>query len=283
MTSVHNQTYPPNDVVVVIDHNLDLYNRALESLPGTRVIENSETRGLSGARNTGINSVSGEIVAFLDDDAVATTHWLENLVAVYTNPSVIGVGGAIEPMWQTRRPRWFPLEFDWVVGCTYTGMPRERASVRNLIGANMSFRRDVFIKYGGFRNNMGRVMSVPTGCEETELCIRICQYGSERQLLYEPKARILHRVPASRARWSYFQSRCYFEGLSKAQVSRLVGKRDGLASERAYTLHTLPSGFLRGMCDFVLHADISGVTRAGAIMAGLILTTVGYLKGSLFG
>ena len=59
------------------------------------------------------------------------------------------------PFWSANQPFWFPEEFNWVIGCTYRGMPTKNAPVRNLIGANMSVRKDVFTKVGGFRDFSG--------------------------------------------------------------------------------------------------------------------------------
>lgn len=193
----------------------------------------------------------------------------------------MGAGGAIVPNWIEGRPRWFPSEFHWVVGCTYRGMPTSAAPVRNVIGCNMSFRRELFAQVGGFRHGMGRIGTKPLGCEETELCIRALQAWPDRTVLYEPRARVHHRVPAWRATWAYFIARCYSEGLSKAQVSQLVGANDGLSSEWTYTLQTLPSGVLQGLVDLAYRGDAGGLGRAAAICLGLAVTTVGYLRGRL--
>ena len=128
-------------------------------LPDVIVTDNQQQQGLSGARNAGVAVAGGEVVAFLDDDATAAPDWLERLAAGYADPDVLGVGGAIEPVWSTSRPRCFPEEFDWVVGCTYRGLPQTPAPVRNLIGANMSFRRTVLNTIGGFRCDIGRIGS----------------------------------------------------------------------------------------------------------------------------
>ena len=117
----------------------------------------------SPARNTGVALATGAVVAFIDDDAVADTDWLKYLGAAYAHDGVLGVGGAIEPAWQHGRPAWFPAEFDWVVGCTYRGVPEFAGPVRNLIGANMSLRREVFDVVGGFNEGVGRVGAVPLG------------------------------------------------------------------------------------------------------------------------
>lgn len=119
-------------------------------------VENIESRGLSGARNSGVAVATGAIVAFLDDDAVAEPDWLERLAAHYADPNVIGVGGSVKTDWLHGRPRCFPREFDWVVGCSYRGLPEATSRVRNPIGANMSFRAEVLHRTGGFTSGRDR-------------------------------------------------------------------------------------------------------------------------------
>lgn len=201
LDSVRRQTRPPQEIILVIDHNPPLLARARTQLSDVVTIENRQLRGLSGARNSGIAIASGEVIAFMDEDATAASDWLERLTAGYDDSEVLGVGGAIEPVWVTGRPTWFPPEFDWVVGCTYLGMSEETSRVRNLIGCNMSFRREVFQQVGGFRSEIGRVGTRPVGCEETELCIRLNQHQPRGRLLYEPQARVFHQVPQTRSSW----------------------------------------------------------------------------------
>jgi GT2 family glycosyltransferase len=274
--SVERQEHRAAEIVIAVDHNAALAARVRAELPASIVVENRTSRGLSGARNSGISIAHAEVIAFLDDDAVAEPDWLACLSEGFNDPSVVGVGGSIEPAWSTGRPAWFPEEFDWVVGCTYRGMPRTTAPIRNLIGANMAFRREIFDEVGGFRSGIGRVGTLPVGCEETELCIRIRQRFPEATLLYEPRARIFHEVPSHRSTWGYYLRRCYAEGRSKTMVAQHVGLSDGLASERHYTVRTLPAGVLRGLGDLVRHADPLGTARAAAIVVGLATTTAGF-------
>lgn len=279
--SVQRQTCPPSEIIVVIDHNASLLERVQDHLSDVVVVENTERRGLSGARNSGVALAKSSIIAFLDDDAIAEPDWLESLCVAFTDSQVLGVGGAVIPRWLKKQPSWFPEEFCWVVGCTYRGMPQTVSQIRNPIGANMAFRREVFDVVGNFRSEVGRIGTQPFGCEETELCIRARQYWPQRGFLYQPDARVFHRVPSNRATWHYFWSRCYSEGISKAFVSRCVGVKDGLGSERIYTFRTLPQGVLRGLKDGFLRGDLSGFTKAGAIIAGLAMTTVGYTVGTV--
>lgn len=283
IVSIHGQSRKPDELILAIDHNAALFQHARAEFHGIRLTENRYERGLSGARNSAIEAASGDVLAFMDEDAVADSHWLSRLLPAFEDSTVMGVGGAIQPNWDTGRPAWFPREFDWVVGCTYLGLPEATAPVRNLIGCNMAFRREVFSSIGGFQIGMGRVGTLPLGCEETELCIRARQHWPLRNFLYEPSAIVLHRVPAERSNTRYFFSRCYSEGISKAAVSRLVGASDGLSSEWRYTLFTLPRGVWRGLARFVSKFQIAGLGQAAAIIAGLFMTAAGYLVGWLSG
>ena len=278
--SLHAQTLPAREIIIVADHNAALLDRIASALPAVIAVPNQEERGLSGARNSGIAVASGEIIAFLDDDAMAEPDWLARLVDGYRDSRVLGVGGAIAPCWATGRPRWFPAEFLWVVGCTYRGMPTTLTPVRNMIGANMSFRRCVLAAVGGFRSDIGRIGTRPLGCEETELCIRARHRQPNGVILFDPHARVGHRVGAARARPTYFWARCYAEGRSKALVAHIAGGDAGLATERDYTVRTLPRGVLRGLRD-AARGDGYGVLRAGFIVSGLAVTAAGFLVGKL--
>lgn len=277
VASVQHQSLPAQEIVVVIDHNPGLLERARLHLPQLAVVENNGPRGLSGARNSGVAAAQGAFVAFLDDDAVAAPDWLERLRNRCDDPRVLGVGGSSKPFWLSARPVWFPEEFYWVIGCTYRGLPRTTTAVRNPFGGCSCIRREIFETAGGYRSEVGRVGERLISCDETEFSIRVSRHHRESIFLYDPAAVIHHNVPPYRASWHYFRSRCYFEGRSKAVVTRFVGIGDGLASERSYTLRTLPRGVLRGVADTFTRGDISGLARAGVIIAGLAITITGYI------
>ncbi|MEU3557015.1 glycosyltransferase family 2 protein [Streptomyces fragilis] len=285
VASVRAQSLPALETLLVVDHNPALrkrLEREYRDEPSVRVCANAGPRGLSAGRNTGITHARGEVVAFLDDDAVADPRWLRHLAEAYDDPRVMAVGGRTEPAWASgRRPAWFPEEFDWVVGCTYRGLPPGRVRVRNVLGGNASFRRTAFDAAGGFATGIGRDGGRrPLGCEETELCIRLGRALPEAVLLTDDRAVIRHRVPAARERFGYFRTRTYAEGLSKALVARSVGADKALESERRYVARVLPAGVLRGLGDAV-RGRPGGAARAGAIVAGVLVTAAGYLVGTV--
>jgi glycosyltransferase involved in cell wall biosynthesis len=275
--SLRAQTLPAHEIVLVIDHAPELLEEVRGLWPDLKIVENRERRGLSGARNSGVAEATGEIVAFLDDDAIAGPDWLERLAAAYADPNVLGAGGTVRPRWVEGKPGWFPPEFDWVVGCTHSGMPQQLEPVRNLVGANMSFRRQPLLEVGGFSHDLGRVGTLPVGCEETDLSIRVHQRWPEAEILYDPAAAVEHVVPPARGRVRYFVDRCRAEGRSKAVLSGMVGTEDGLSSERSYVRRTLPLGVLRDVGAF-FKGDGSGLSRAAMIFVGLTATTVDYLR-----
>jgi glycosyltransferase involved in cell wall biosynthesis len=281
--SVRAQSLPCAETIVVVDYNRALYERLTAAMPYVILVENTEAKGLSGARNTGAALAKGKIIAFLDDDATAHQDWLKFMDDSYADPAITGVGGLSLPNWQTARPSWLPEEFYWVVGANYLGMPPSGAPVRNLLGGNMSFRREVFDVVDGFQSGIGRGESKrPLGCEETEFCIRLRQRSPETVLVIDHRAKIWHFVSDKRCTFSYFLSRCYAEGISKAQVTANVGSGDGLSAERAYATRTLPLGVLRGIGD-LFRGRPSGLGRAGAIIAGLGMTAFGYIGARLSG
>ncbi|NHC44714.1 glycosyltransferase family 2 protein [Motilibacter aurantiacus] len=270
VTSLLGQDEPVGEVVVVIDHNPELLARAQERWPQLAVVPNAGAQGLSGARDTGVAATTSPVVAFLDDDAAAAPDWSGRLADAYFAGPVLGVGGHIEPAWPAGRPTWWPPEFDWVVGCSYRGLPTRRSPVRNSIGANMSFRRSVLEHVGGFEGSIGRVGTRPTGGEETELCIRARGRFPGAEVVHEPAAVVRHRVTPERATLGYFRRRCLGEGLTKVQVGRLSTHDEALSSERAYVLRTLPTGVLRGLAS-------RDPRRGVMVVLGLAWTGWGYL------
>ena len=277
VASVEAQTSPPIEIIVCIDHNEELLRRCEEYFVKGRsaaampliVLANKYDGRLGSARNTAADSASGEVLAFLDDDAAAAADWLERLVASYDDERVGAVGGAPLPVFELRRPRWFPYEFDWVFGCAYRGLPLTRAPLAHLIGANMSVKRSVLREVAGFHSD---------DHDDMDMCHRIAY--AQHRVLYEPLAIVHHFVPATRTTWHYFWRRCYLVNQGKVEAFANMQEAAHLGAELSFVVYTLTTGVVTEIRD-VIRGDLYGLARVGAMVTGIALAGLGHLSGRL--
>ena len=296
--SVLGQTFTPHEVIIAVDHNKELHETLRVQVPKMnssvpiRLALNEGAQGLSETRNVGIRASSGNIVSFIDDDAIAERDWLENLIKPFqpqqethlsqaTQGTVVAVGGQAIPIWlDGKRPSWFPEELDWIIGCTYKGLPVDGNEIRNVLGCNMAFRKDVFQEAGFFRSETGRT-GTTTGCgEEADLCLRITHVMPGAHIVYEEKAVIGHKVTARRTTWRYLWQRSYNEGLYKGRVQRLHQRdrrtRETLSTEGSYLRYLLCKAIPERLALFYRQEDL---TQVGSIMISIAAVATGYLVG----
>jgi len=217
LNSIENQTQKPHEILLVLDPVDSLVEFYKENVKNAKIVV-SENFGLSSARNRGIMESRGDIIAFIDDDAWAERDWIERMARNFEDENVFGVGGKIIPVFDSKRPRWLAEELDWIVGCTYKGM--KEGEIRNPIGANMAFRREAFEMAGFFRTEVGRYGKKLLGSEETEFCLRLKKSKPDAKIIFDPSAIVYHRVPKNRCRLGYALKRAYYEGYTKAILSR---------------------------------------------------------------
>jgi cellulose synthase/poly-beta-1,6-N-acetylglucosamine synthase-like glycosyltransferase len=293
--SVGRQTHLPEQLILCIDSNPDMYERCVKewSSPlqpsGLRVdvmsdMTNQAAReaadtstgqsvprrfGAGAARTAASYRAAGEIVVFLDDDAEATPEWLEHLLVPYLEPDVVAVSGAPHPRFQTRRPRWFPPEFDWVFGCAYVGVPTDLAPIRHMIGASMSVRRQALVDIGGIRS---------IDFDDMDLSHRLADAFPADRIMYQPHAVIYHFVPAQRVTWHYFWRRCFQVNQHKIRAFSEMGTAANLESEREFVV-----GFLRDQVGSylreVIKGDVTGLLRLVAAFVGIAMAGLGNLYG----
>lgn len=267
----------PASVIVVVDHNTELSARLKAEESRVIVLDNAGPRGASSVRNTGAFHATTSTIAFLDDDAKARPDWLSRLIAPLHDPSVIGTGGWVEPDWRGGRPRWFPDEFAWVVGASFTGMPGA-GPIRNVWAENMAVRASVFAEVGGFRADFGKVGSVSRP-EDTDLSIRMSR-ASGGVWMHVTDAVVDHAVPPLRGRLKYFVRRAYLEGRGKIEMARTLGS-NSLDSERGYLSRVLPRAFFRGIGESISQRSFGGLTRSAAIVLGAAAAGFGGIQATL--
>ncbi len=276
LSSIQKQVLAPSEIILVLDPDQELINFYKEKIPMNVKIAVSKNFGLSEARNEGIRNSSGEIVAFIDDDAIADKNWLEQIVKNYTDLSVIGVGGLIKPFWDSARPRWFPEELDWIIGCSYKGLPEKKSSVRNPIGCNMSFRHSVFEKIGYFSSDLGRYGRKLLDGEEAEFSLRALNIIPYSQIIYDPFSIVYHRVGANRLTVRYVGVRAFYQGVSKGILANVKANSQPLSLEKDYFKFLIQKAFFRRLKGIYTYRNMAQLV---VLSFSLFTVFVGYLFG----
>lgn len=275
----------PEEIVLVVEDGPELVAWAEATLDGVVVVHNQEVAGPAAARNLGLASARGDVVAFLDDDSSPGPGWTESLLAPYADDDVIGVRGRVAVRWSTGKPDWFPAELAWVLGVPCTGSPAETGQIDDLYGGALSFRRAALAEAGGFPENAdgfperpGRrpgVVTGPAGGAATELRSRLRKLRPDAKLLHQPSAIVRLDVPAHRARLSYFLARCAAEGRSQAGVPQRAAGREGLRAHLSPVRKGLPRAVFRAVT-FTGPVDVKGWKALLVMLLGLATAGAGY-------
>jgi glycosyltransferase involved in cell wall biosynthesis len=221
--SVLDQTYDPIEVVLVIDGNPAVYERAVEEFgdyENVVISDNEENQGISYSRTRGAELASGEIVAFIDDDGVAEEDWIKKHVRAYDETDAVAVAGYVAPNWRSEKPEFFPEEFYWLVGCTEPGFAEDGEEVRNGYGSNVSYKLDVFLEVGGYDVNTGRKGDRHIQAHEAPVGIRIREeYGNG--VVYVEDAVVHHTLFEYRGEFRWLMFRSFWQGFSKRVMELL--------------------------------------------------------------
>jgi cellulose synthase/poly-beta-1,6-N-acetylglucosamine synthase-like glycosyltransferase len=279
LSSLIGQDVQPIEVFLSVDHNEEMFLRCRDELPQLfadmtwplRVIQNRFDTHLGGARTTAAELAIGDVLAFLDDDASATSSWLRTLTAPYKNSNVIAVGGAPIPRYEASRPRWFPFECNWIFGCAYRGLPERLAPIDHVIGANMSIRREALLGWGGFKSD---------NHDDMDLSHRTVHIYGEGALLFEPRAIVFHFVPKARLTWQYFWRRCFFVNRGKVAAFRGLDEASNMRAEFKFALRSLARAvFFEGRA--TLRGDVFAPVRYVALVCAIALGGAGAVVGRL--
>lgn len=276
--SIQQQSHDAVEAVVVCDGNDELYEQIVERFgdePDVKTLCNETNRGVSYSRTRGAKRADGDVVCFMDDDAVARPDWVERLVAVYEESDALAVGGRMAGRWLGRQPWFLPAEFYWLIGVTYEGFADAGEEVRNTYESNISFRRDVFLELGGFDTAFGPTATSYSHSEGAEIGVRL-QRAYGRGVVYEPAAVVEHKIFPYRLELAFLFEKALQQGESKYQLGQQSSAEIG--SE---------AGFLRALCVEHLPRRVSALLRApsGAKVAQLAmlfvltgLVGVGYIR-----
>jgi len=278
--SVLNQTYHDVELVLVADGNDDVCRRLGSEYGDYEDVQihcNDENVGLLESRNNGARVATGDVVAFLDDDAIADDRWAAELAEAYETENVPAVGGKMAPAWVAGRPWFLPEEFYWLVGVTHRGFADGPGEVRNTFGSNISFRRNVFLDFGGFETNIGgRQGDANLQGGETELCARLkAEYGYG--VYYNPDAVVEHKVFEYRIDPLWLLDRAFWQGYSKRGMAVLVPESTGAESE--FLGDVLFGHVPRRLGKLIGDPSVEGVVQLAMLFVFTGMVGAGYLYG----
>ncbi|MFH1454996.1 MAG: glycosyltransferase family 2 protein [bacterium] len=202
--------------IILVDNgnslSLDSDILKFKNYNNVKIIE-EKSIGLNYARNTGIIEATTDIIAFLDDDVVVSEYWAESISKGYNEQNILCVGGPVfvKDKETKKWPTWFsnyflrfllPPDFPKQAGHLY--MPYY------IIGANMSFKREVFEKFGMFDPNLDRKGNNLLSNGDTEFLIRIPQ----SMVWYEPQAEVWSKIKERRLTRIFMTRRLFWQGIS---------------------------------------------------------------------
>lgn len=212
------------EIIVVDNNSTDGTKKLIDDMSGQMngrlkyLFENN--KGASRARNKGIESAKGEIISFIDDDCTAVKNWLNEIAITFKNYNADAVLGKISLVLPAQKPGWIP---DWFLEKRLAkvdyGTATRRIDDKDLVAANISFKSEIFKKYGGFPSGL-------EPCEDTLYSRIISKRGAVK--FYCPGAEVFHWIPAERLTSKYFSRQAHRWGFVKYALAQENKSRIGL-------------------------------------------------------
>jgi glucosyl-dolichyl phosphate glucuronosyltransferase len=213
------------EVVVVDDGSADpvaeIVRRAAGRGPIAMRCERQEGLGLNAARNLGAERSSAEVLAFLDDDTLADPAWAAALLGAFDGTGCSGVAGRVELDLEGPAPAWLAGNRSFLSELDLGPQARWLDDGPEPAGANCAVQRAELVRLGGFRAELDRRGASLISNGDTEFFRRLRESGG--RIRYEPRARVLHRIPPERLTLAYFRRRAHAQGVSDELLEQLNG------------------------------------------------------------
>ncbi|MHB8708644.1 MAG: mycofactocin biosynthesis glycosyltransferase MftF [Desulfuromonadales bacterium] len=237
LTSLSKLDYPRErlEIVVVDDGSSDETPATAKELGAILIASGAVGGGPALARNQGARVASGEILAFIDSDCIASAHWLQELLPVFAEEQVAAVGGLVDGMYTDSALD----RYEAAMSSLNLGGREMSGSVGNdtfyLPSCNLLVRREAFLAAGGFRT------ALHVG-EDVDLTWRLRDAGWK--IVYLPEGAVQH---AHRSRLWPFMKRRFDYGTSEGMLKQLHpvrGKKMALPPVLAVILGLLTGAVL---------------------------------------
>ncbi len=283
LSSLARQEEPPDEILFVaegpqeLQHAIEAHAVALR-LHGFRCLRNEGYQGLSAARNIAAKASNADLIAFLDDDAVADRGWSAAIrTAFAAGETVIGITGPVRPLWLDDAANWLPTELYWLISCTdFTGWSTRRP-VRGAWGVNMAFKRRALELAGPFSTAAGYTAGAKQQPwpDDLEFSLR-ARRATQGTIWFEPGMGVRHKVYSYRVSTRFAAARARQVGAGQRLAGRAYPElaRDGF--ERSVGLR-IGQMVLRSLFLFPLHPLVSQ-RRVRVGVTVLLNALAGYLN-----
>ncbi len=232
LKSIAKNDYPHTDYEIVLVNNNSTDNteseckRFRQDFSDIRFNYCVETnQGLSYARNRGIRESKGDILVYVDDDALVNKEYLQTFATFFEkNPDIAAAGGPIIPQYETEEPAWMShYTRQLVTGKLYLG-DKEREFPKNAFpgSGNAAYRKAVFDKIGLFNVELGRKGNSLISAEEKDLFDKMTTIGI--RFFYLPTAILYHIIPEKKLTQDYFNRLTYSIGVSERYRTLQISK-----------------------------------------------------------
>lgn len=184
-------------------------------------------QGLSYARNCGIMESQGEVLVYVDDDAVVNREYLQTYADFFNrNKEAVAAGGPITPRYDgCEEPSWMSHYTRQLVTGELNLGTREREFPKGAFpgGGNAAYRKSVFNEVGLFNVELGRKGNSLIGAEEKDLFDKMTSRGMK--FYYLPNAILYHLIPPKKLTQDYFDRLTYGIGVSERYRTQQIGRK----------------------------------------------------------
>ena len=183
-------------------------------------------QGASFARNTGAEGAKGQWLCFMDDDAIANSNYVENIIKhIKTKPEAIGFGGRIIPKYIPSAPEWMSYYVSSLVGnFDYAPTACAFENGKYPLESNMIVKKDIYDSIGGFNTQLpGVVGTLRIGGEGKELFYKILALG--HTIYYDPAICVHHVVEVKKLTPEYMYR--VASGIGRGEKTRTLSISKG--------------------------------------------------------
>ena len=222
------QSYRKIEVILIDDGSTDdsglLCDRLAQEDARIRVLHQAN-QGLSATRNNGIKEAKGDIIIYVDDDALVDSDYIRIYAEHFAvHPDTMAAGGPIEPLYETQEPSWMSpytkaLLTAWM---NYGDQVREYPNGRYPGGGNAAYRKEVFERVGLFNTELGRKGNLLLASEEKDIFDKMKALGM--RVLYLPTPVLHHCIPQAKLEEDYFNRLTLQIGRSERMRTRAISK-----------------------------------------------------------